>query len=308
MKKLKYLILTLISFGVNIPLWAQSDTGSFMSQMQKLDSGELTLVVITGILLFVIVILLVLMIYLMSFMITVFKNENAELAAQPSWWDEFKVKHLTGKLKPVGSKEEKDMMLDHNYDGIVELDNHMPPWLANVFYVTIAFGVIYFTYYSVLGLGKTQLEEYQEELRIAEIEAEKFRALAVSSIDESSVIFDESASALSAGQRIFSANCAACHAQDGGGGVGPNLTDEYWLHGGSIQDIFRVTKYGIPEKGMIPWQDQLSPEEMQQVSSFIKSLQGTTPANPKEPQGEKYIPEEADEEEAEESEENVSEA
>jgi len=173
----------------------------------------------------------------------------------------------------------------------------MPPSLVNVFYITIAFGVGYFFYYSVLGLGKTQLEEYAEEQRLAAIKIEQYQALAVSSIDENSVVFDESESALSAGQRIYSANCVACHASDGGGGVGPNLTDDYWIHGGSIQDIFRVTKYGVPEKGMIPWADQLSPEEMQQVSSYIKTLLGTTPANSKDPQGERYVPEQSSEEE-----------
>ena len=101
---------------------------------------------------------------------------------------------------------------------------------------------------------------------------------------------DTSTPALEAGEELFTGNCAACHAMDGGGGVGPNLTDEYWLHGGDIKSVFTVVKYGVVEKGMIPWQDQLSPEQMQQVSSYILSLQGTSPANPKAPQGEKYEP------------------
>jgi cytochrome c oxidase cbb3-type subunit III len=104
------------------------------------------------------------------------------------------------------------------------------------------------------------------------------------------VVFDDTPAAIAAGQSIYSANCVACHAADGGGGVGSNLTDEYWKHGGSINDIFKVIKYGVVEKGMIPWQDQLSPEEMQQVASFIKTLQGTTPANPKVAEGERYVP------------------
>jgi cytochrome c oxidase cbb3-type subunit 3 len=182
------------------------------------------------------------------------------------------------------------LMMDHNYDGIVELDNHMPPWLANIFYITIAFGVVYFTYFSVLGLGKTQLEEYEEELRIAAIKAEERASLALSSIDETTVVFDSSAPSLAAGKSIYDANCVACHASDGGGGVGPNLTDEYWIHGGSINDIFRVVKYGVVAKGMIPWQDQLSPEEMQNVSSYILTFVGNTPANPKAPEGDRYVP------------------
>lgn len=297
MKKFKSILVLLAGILGSMPVMAQTSEVSWVSQLQQMESSQLTLLVIMGVVLGVIVLLLILMIYLMSFMVAVFKKENPEMANEPSWWDEFKLKYITGKMKPVGGKEEKQLMLDHSYDGIVELDNHMPPWLVNVFYVTIAFGIGYFFYYSVLGLGKTQIEEYAEEQRLAAIKIEQYQALAVSSIDENSVVFDESASALSAGQAIYSANCVACHASDGGGGVGPNLTDDYWIHGGSIQDIFRVTKYGVPEKGMIPWADQLSPEEMQQVSSYIKTLVGTTPANPKDPQGEKYVPEQSSMEE-----------
>lgn len=273
-----------------MPAMAQSSELQWVEDLRKMDSSQLTLLIIVGVVLLVILILLVLMVYMMSFMAEVFKRQNPALADQPSWWDEFKLKYITGRLKPAGSKEEKDLELDHSYDGIVELDNHMPPWLANVFYITIAFGVVYFTYFSVLGLGKTQVEEYEEELRIASIQIEAYKAQAASSIDENTVVFDATREALTTGKKIYDANCAACHAMDGGGGVGPNLTDEYWIHGGSIQDIFKVVKYGVVEKGMIPWQDQLSPEEMQQVSSYIMTLTNTTPANPKEPQGEKYEP------------------
>jgi cytochrome c oxidase cbb3-type subunit III len=290
MKKFKSVIILLVGIFSSLPAMAQSSETSWYSQLQQMESTQLTLLVIMAVVLGVIVLLLILMIYLMSFMVAVFKKENPVVEEGPSWWDEFKLKYITGKMRPVGGKEEKQMMLDHNYDGIVELDNHMPPWLVNVFYVTIAFAVIYFTYYTVLGIGKTQLEEYAEEQRIAAIKIEQYQALAVSSIDESTVTFDATPQALESGQRIYSANCVACHATDGGGGIGPNLTDEYWIHGGSIADIFKIVKYGVVEKGMIPWQDQLSPEEMQNVSSYILTLVGTTPVNPKGPEGEKYEP------------------
>ncbi|MFC0655114.1 cbb3-type cytochrome c oxidase N-terminal domain-containing protein [Mongoliitalea lutea] len=309
MKKFKVLLLLLTGMFMALPGSAQTSDIGWVSGLQDLDSSQLSILIILGVVLFVIILLLVLMIYLMSFMVAVFKKENPELAAQPSWWDEFKLNYIVGRMKPVGSKEEKELMLDHSYDGIVELDNHMPPWLANVFYITIAFGIGYFVYYSVLGLGKTQLEEYAEEQRIAAIKIEAYQATLLNLIDEFNVEFDQSASALAAGKSIYDMNCAACHASDGGGGVGPNFTDEYWIHGGSINDIFRIVKYGVPAKGMIPWDDQLSPEEMQQVSSYIKTLVGTTPANPKEPQGEKYVPE-AEEDESSEAvaEEAIAEA
>lgn len=214
------------------------------------------------------------------------------MAKEPSWWEKFKERFVTGKLPEVGSKDEKaKVMADHSYDGITELDNFMPPWLQWVFILTIAFGVGYFVNYSVLGIGKTGVEEYEEELQLEAIAAEARKANMMASIDESSVVFDESGAALSSGKSIFEANCAACHASDGGGGVGPNLTDEYWIHGGSIQDVFKIVKYGVVSKGMVPWEDQLSPVEIQQVSSFILSLKGSTPANPKDPQGELFVQE-----------------
>jgi cytochrome c oxidase cbb3-type subunit 3 len=290
MKKNKSIMMLMSVMLISLPTFAQTSEVNWLAKFQEMDSSQLTLLVILGVVLGVILLLLILMIYLMSFMVAVFKKENPVEEAEPSWWDEFKLKYITGKMKPVGGTEEKDLMLDHSYDGIVELDNHMPPWLANVFYITIAFAVIYFTYFSVLGLGKTQIEEYEEELRIAAVAAETRASLALSTIDESSVVFDSSTGAINSGRSIYEANCAACHANDGGGGVGPNLTDEYWIHGGSINDIFTVVKYGVIQKGMIPWQDQLSPEEMQHVSSYILTLVGTTPTNPKAPEGEKYEP------------------
>lgn len=292
MKKFKIAMMVLTGMLSTVPVWAQAPEvqTTWMGSLQQMDSTQLTLLVILGVVLLVIVILLILMIYLMSFMATVLKKENPALAAEPSWWDEFKLKYITGKMQPVGSPQEKELMKEHTFDGIVELDNHMPPWLANVFYLTIAFGVVYFMYYTVLGLGKSQLEEYAEEQRVAALQVESFKATLVNLIDETNVVFDDSPASIAAGQSIFQANCVACHAQDGGGGVGSNLTDEYWKHGGSINDIFKVIKVGVPAMGMIPWQDQLSPEQIQQVSSFILTLQGTTPANPKAAEGERYVP------------------
>ncbi|TDQ13505.1 cytochrome c oxidase cbb3-type subunit 3 [Algoriphagus boseongensis] len=285
MKKF-FAILTLMGFS-GFPVFAQTEESNWYSKISSMDSNQLTLLVILGVVLVVIVLLLILMIYLMSFMSAVFKKENPALANEPSWWDSFKERWVTGKLADVGSKEEKaKMMADHSYDGITELDNFMPPWLQWVFIGTIGFAVIYFVNYSVLGVGLTGAEEYEEELRLEAIAAETRKASMLAGIDENSVVFDEAG--IPSGKTIFETNCAACHANDGGGGVGPNLTDDYWIHGGSIKEVFSVVKYGVVEKGMIPWQDQLSPEQIQQVSSYILTLKGTTPANPKEPQGELF--------------------
>jgi cytochrome c oxidase cbb3-type subunit 3 len=285
MKKL-FSLLALIGLTA-IPAWAQSEESDWYSKLQALDSSQLTLLIILGVVLLVIVLLLILMVYLMSFIAAVLRKEDYSMEIEPSWWDSFKERFVTGQVDEVGGKAEKaKMMADHSYDGISELDNFMPPWLQYVFVGTVVFGVVYFVNYSVLGNGPTGAEEYEEELRVEALAAEVRKANLAAGIDENSVVFDQSPTALAAGKSIYETNCVACHAADGGGGVGPNLVDDYWLHGGAIKDVFTVVKYGVVEKGMVPWEDQLSPEQIQQVSSFILSLKGTTPANPKIPQGE----------------------
>lgn len=174
----------------------------------------------------------------------------------------------------------------HEYDGIRELDNRLPPWWLYGFYFTIIFGLVYLFYYHVAGLGSLQHEEYVAKMDQADAEVKVYLASLDNLIDESNVTYLEQPSELESGNEIFQSKCAVCHANDGGGGVGPNFTDEYWLHGGDIQSIFKTVKYGVPAKGMISWATQLSPKQMQQVSSYVYSLQGTKPANPKEPQGE----------------------
>ena len=281
----KYLtVFALVGSLVSTPVLAQGEAAS--GGFGNLDTNQMALLLIIGITIGVIILLLILMIYLMSFISSVFRKENPELENEPSWWETFKERFVTGD---IAEEQEKDkLMTDHSYDGIQELDNFMPPWLQYVFSGTIIIAIVYFSYYTVLGFGKTGAEEYEEEIRIAAIEAEARGVSLLASIDETNVEVDDSPAGLSAGKAIFSTNCAACHAADGGGGVGPNLTDQYWLHGGDIKDLFKVIKYGVIEKGMVPWEDQLSPKEIQDVASYILTLQGTSPAAPKDPQGELY--------------------
>jgi cytochrome c oxidase cbb3-type subunit III len=135
-----------------------------------------------------------------------------------------------------------------------------------------------------------QKAEYDKE--IAQAEAKK-AAMPVT-FDEANIAFDDSPDALAKGKQIYVNNCAACHREDGGGGIGPNLADEYWLHGGSMQEVYDLIKEGVPDKGMIAWKQMLSPEQMKNVASYILTFQGTTPPQAKEPQGEKYVPQEAE--------------
>jgi cytochrome c oxidase cbb3-type subunit 3 len=207
------------------------------------------------------------------------KIPEEKAVAEPS-----KVMHALTDAIPL--EREHEVMMDHEYDGIRELDNNLPPWWVWMFYATIAFAFVYLIYYEVLPYGLTQEEEYLAEVQEAEEAREAYLAAAKNLIDENNVEMLAATADLKAGRGIFVEKCQVCHAPDGGGGVGPNLTDHYWIHGGGVKEIFMTVKYGVPTKGMISWQSQLRPIEMAQVSSYIKTLEGTTPAAPKDPQGE----------------------
>ncbi|MBL6449364.1 c-type cytochrome [Fulvivirga sp. 29W222] len=216
------------------------------------------------------------------------RGEVYEEAPQRSWWSKF----LTEANDAVPVESEETIMLDHNYDGIRELDNHLPPWWKWLFYGTIAFAVVYLAGYHVFGTMPLQLEEYQSEVAQAEKVALARKAdTPVSDINEENVERVTDQALLDNGREVFISNCAPCHKEDGAGGIGPNLTDKYWIHGGDIKSIFKTIKQGVPEKGMISWEPLLSPDEMQNVSSFVMSLAGTNPPNAKGPQGELYEPE-----------------
>ncbi len=206
-------------------------------------------------------------------------EELVEVVHQVSFLDKFNAS--------VAVEDERDILLDHNYDGIKELDNSLPPWWKYGFYFTIVWGIAYLIYFH-LGSGPSSEKEYNDEVALAQLQIEEFMKKSANAVDENNVTLASDAGSLDAGKTIYMDNCAACHGRLGEGGVGPNLTDDYWLHGGSINNIFKTIKYGVPEKGMKAWQAELSPSQIRQVASFIKSLYGTNPPNAKEKQGELY--------------------
>ncbi len=208
---------------------------------------------------------------------------------------------LTGN-KPI--EEEGEIILDHNYDGIKELDNDLPPWWLYAFYASIIFAVIYNVRYDIMD-GPDQADEYATELADASKAIEEYKKTAKDLIDVESVTLLTDASDLSAGKSIFEANCVACHMADGGGGIGPNLTDENWILGGGIKNVFNtLVEGGRDGKGMISWKSTLKPSEMQQVGSYVLSFQGTTPANPKAPEGDVWTDPDAQTEETTQPETN----
>ena len=185
----------------------------------------------------------------------------------------------------VPVEREGEVMMNHEYDGIRELDNNLPPWWVYGFYFTIVFAIAYLGYYHVTGQGDLPLEQYAKEMAEGQKQKEEYLSKSAAIVDENSVIAFADAANVGKGKETFKTFCAACHGQEGEGGVGPNFTDEYWLHGGGIKNIFKTIKYGVPAKGMISWETQLTPLQIQEVASYILTLKGAKPANPKEPQG-----------------------
>jgi cytochrome c oxidase cbb3-type subunit 3 len=213
-----------------------------------------------------------------------------------------------------------DELLDHDYDGIQELDNSLPRWWLYMFYASIVFAFLYMAYYHILRVGYLQDDEYALEmnpnyLRVSEADTRLLgllpeyrsplykpggditpRALVLAgprkttvllTADTDTLIYEAvvDQASLLAGETTFKSVCAQCHGRLGEGGVGPNLTDDYWVHGHDISGLVRSVKYGYPAKGMVPWQGQLSEDEIIQVASYLLTLRGTNPPNARAPQG-----------------------
>ncbi len=217
--------------------------------------------------------------------------KGIEESAEPTpsafidWWDKF------NSFRPM--KEEAVIDLGHDYDGIRELDNRLPPWWLYGFYLCIIIAFIYMYRYHVAHTAPLSREELVISLEKADAEKAEYLKHAANSVDETNVKLLTSASDLEAGKAIFTTICKTCHRADAGGSVGPNLTDEFWIHGGGIKDIFKTIKYGYPEKGMKSWKDDYTPSQIAQLASYVKSIKGSNPVNPKAPQGTLYVEETA---------------
>lgn len=216
-----------------------------------------------------------------------------KVAFKNSWvvstWANLDKKFFT-KAAPI--EKEADIMLDHDYDGIKELDNALPPWWKYGFYITIFVAIFYILKFEVWHTGMNPTEEYNTEMAEVKLETDQYLASMKENVDENSVLMLDAAG-IQAGKTLFTKTCVACHTATGAGGVGPNLTDNYTIHGARIQDIFKTIKYGYPDKGMQSWQSNFSPVEMQQLSSYIKSLSNTNVPNGKAPQGDLIVEEAA---------------
>lgn len=217
-------------------------------------------------------------------------SEGRVYVPEPSAWSKFYM--WVNGLRPM--EKESELLLDHNYDGITELDNHLPPWWKWLFYGTIIWAGVYLVVYHFTDSLPLQDQEYQNEVTLAQEQKAKLMASKPQVvIDENTLTYEKNDAFIQAGRKVYVTNCASCHMPDGQGSIGPNLTDEYWIHGGSIKNIYATIKNGVQEKGMISWGPVLSPEQIRDVSFYIKSIKGTNPPNPKAPQGTVYVEEAA---------------
>jgi cytochrome c oxidase cbb3-type subunit 3 len=199
------------------------------------------------------------------------------------FWDRFN--------KSVAIEKEAAILTDHDYDGIKELDNNLPPWWKYGFYLTIVWAVFYLAHFHVFGTGALQLQELKNEEEQAAFDLAEYEKTQKNKVDEKTVVFLASSDELAKGRALFTEKtCIVCHGQFGEGKNGPNLTDKFWIHGGSINDIFKTIKYGVPEKGMKAWKSDIGAPDMALIASYIMSIQGTNPPGAMPPQGIEYIP------------------
>lgn len=208
-----------------------------------------------------------------------------EVVEKDNWWAKFFAK--VNNTVPL--EEEHTLDLNHDYDGIRELDNKIPRWWMYSFLGTILISFIYMYRMFVSETLLDQEAELHQANIAAEIQMKDYLKNSANNVDENTVVMQDAAG-IEAGKTVYSTmGCAACHGEQGEGNVvGPNLVDEYWIHKGSLKDIFYSIKYGWPEKGMKAWKDDMSPIQIAQLSSYLKSMQGSNPPNAKEPQGDKY--------------------
>ncbi len=289
---MKRTLIMFLSIGLAIPAIAQESEATPISQ------GTMLLIILILVLIVALLVLAIGM-YVISIVRIILledKKQKAEAegkiydpSTEKSWWQKF----TSSATDSVPVEKEETIMLDHEYDGIRELDNHLPPWWKWLFYGTIVWAIGYLLVYHVFDALPLMEEEYAIVMEDAKSAREAMMAKEGNNIDENNVESSDDPDVLAKGKTIYDRDCAVCHAPEGQGLIGPNFTDNYWLHGGGIKNVFHTIKYGVPEKGMIPWQSKLSPSDIRDVASYVLTFEGTTPKNPpapKGPEGEEYKP------------------
>jgi cytochrome c oxidase cbb3-type subunit 3 len=298
-KRMKRIVAILFFLVWSVASFAQENPGPKEFKDDPFNHPMMPLFLVTAMVLIVVVLVAFVAIYMIRILNLLTAQAEKEKAEQlgvvykpkPTWWERFSQK--MNAAVPV--EEETTIELEHSYDGIKELDNHLPPWWKWLFYGTIGWSAVYIFVFHIANTLPLQGDEYQNEVALAEEQSRKLKASQpVQEIDENALAFTpDSVTLITNGKTVFTDNnCGSCHRVDGGGNsIGPNLTDEYWLHGGHIKNVFATVKNGVVEKGMPAWGKVLSPQQVRDVTYYVLSLQGTNPANAKKPQGEIYKPE-----------------
>jgi cytochrome c oxidase cbb3-type subunit 3 len=283
------ILTTLVLLAVQLPLFSQSTAGGLVNPYFWQDT--LGLLTILGGVIVVIFSLLTILNLLRNLVKAEERSARGEKWAEPteteeqaspSWWSSF----IQAATKAVPVAQEKDIDLGHAYDGIRELDNKLPPWWLWMFYVSIIFSFFYWIAFHASNIGDSSMVAYEKEMAVAKAAVQAYVSRLAEQVDETTVTLLEDEDNLMLGKSVFSANCTPCHGTLGeGNSIGPNLTDAYWLHGWDIASVFTTIKYGVVEKGMQSWKENLRPVDMQRVASYILSFQGSNPPGAKAPQG-----------------------
>jgi cytochrome c oxidase cbb3-type subunit 3 len=218
------------------------------------------------------IILLIVVLYLRNLFnqMVAMVRPKKEVEAAPVVADTFKkVNAILTDAVPI--EDEHTILMDHEYDGIRELDNNLPPWWVWGFFATIVFAFIYIINYHVLGVSDLQEKAYQKEMAKAEKEIAAYREKMAMNVDETNATIMTGNSDLASGKAVFGVNCVTCHKADGSGDVGPNLTDKNWIYGYDIKEVFTTIKLGRPN-GMPAHDALLNPIQIQQVASYVLTL------------------------------------
>lgn len=290
---MKKVFLTMVAAAISVAAFSQPAENAPAS---FLNDRLLPLYITGAAVLIVLILVLLVALYvvrILNFLTREAAAQNAgvqamKVVAQPeSWWKRF-VRKMNASV-PI--EQESEIQLEHSYDGIRELDNHLPPWWKWLFYGTAVWAVVYFFVFHISESLPLSEEEYKRELALAEAQVRQHQASQPESVvNENALTYTDDPVLIENGKSVFTSNnCGGCHRNDGGGNsIGPNLTDEYWLHGGEIKNIFLTIKNGVVEKGMPAWGKSMSAQDVRDVTLYVMSLQGTNPPDPKAPQGEVF--------------------
>jgi cytochrome c oxidase cbb3-type subunit 3 len=275
--------------------------GSLFAQSTNLPAGTKTVVseTIIQMLAFVVVLEMIIIVYFANGIRSFLKKEAIQTAVAAGAAPVVKKEKIAWFDRLYNRNTNEDIArldLGHDYDGIKELDNEVPVWWRWGFAISLVFGIVYMYSYHIAETKPLQQAELAMEMEQAAIQQAAYLEKSANNVDENTVKM-LGADDIAAGKELYikPGACATCHAENGSAivngapGIGPNLTDDYWLHKGDIKAIFYSIKYGWPEKGMKAWKEDYSPLQMAQIASYVKSLQGTNPQPAKEKQGELFV-------------------